>query len=79
MVLVSTAWDGPIPMSSGPSPSASLLEQESTTMSLEASLKPEGYAPAPIHLFPVGSSSRAAELEERLRLSLLMASTSKPF
>jgi hypothetical protein len=39
VVLVSTARDGLVPVSSGPSPSASLLEQESAIVSLEASLK----------------------------------------
>jgi hypothetical protein len=67
VVLVSTARDGLVPVSSGPSPSTSLLEQESATMSTL------------VHLFPSGSSSGAVELGERLLLSRPMASTSKPF
>jgi hypothetical protein len=50
VVLVSTARDGLVPMCFGPTLSASLLAQESATASLEASLKPEGSSPAPVHL-----------------------------
>jgi len=78
-VLVSIARDGLVAVSFGPSPSTSLLEQESATVSLEASLKFEGSALAPVHLFPGGSSSGAVELGERLRLSCPVAFTSKPF
>jgi hypothetical protein len=53
VVLDSTAQDGLDPMSSGPTLSASLLAQESTMVSLEASLKPEGSSPALVHLFSV--------------------------
>jgi hypothetical protein len=79
VVLVSTARDGLVPMSSGPTLSASLHAQESITASLKASLKPEGSSPAPVHLFSGGSSPRVAEVGERLRLSRPMASISKSF
>jgi hypothetical protein len=79
VVLVSIARDGLVPVSFGPSPLASLLQLESAIVSLEASLKPVGPAPAPVHLFPGGSSSWAVELGERIHLSRPMASTSKPF
>jgi len=46
---------------------------------LEASLKPEGSSLAPVHLFFGGSSSRVAEVGERLRLSCPMVSISKQF
>jgi hypothetical protein len=77
-VLVSTARDGLVHVNFGPSSSTSQLEQESK-VSLEASLKSKEFAPAPVHLFPSSSSSGAAELGERLRLSRPMASTSKLF
>jgi hypothetical protein len=79
VVLGSTARDGLVPVSFGPSLLASLLAQDSASASLEASLKPEESSPAPVHLFSSGSSSRAAEVGERLRLSSPMASISKPF
>jgi hypothetical protein len=50
VVLVSTARDGLVPVSSGPTLSESLLAQESATTSLEASLKLEGSSSAPVHL-----------------------------
>jgi hypothetical protein len=66
-------------VSSGPTLLASLVAQESATTSLEASLKLEGSSLAPVHLFFGGSSSRVAEVGERLRLSCPMASISKQF
>jgi len=62
VVLVSIARDGLVPVSSGPSLSASLLAQDSASASLEASLKPEGSSSAPVHLFSGGFSSGAAEV-----------------
>jgi hypothetical protein len=61
-VLVSTDQDGLVPVSSSPS-LTSLLKQESATVSLEASLKSKGSAPASVDLFPSGSSSGVAKLE----------------
>jgi len=69
VVLDYSARDGLDPVSSGPTLSSSLLAQESATTSLEASLKPEGSSPIPVHLFSNGSSLGAAELGERLCLS----------
>jgi hypothetical protein len=71
-VLVSTARDGLVHVNSGPSSSTSQLEQESI-VSLEASLKSEESSQTSVHFFPSGSSSRAAELGGRLRLSRPMA------
>jgi hypothetical protein len=79
VVLDYSARDGLDPVSSGPTLSSSLLAQESATTSLEASLKPEGSSPIPVHLFSNGSSLGAAELGERLCLSHPVASISKPF
>jgi hypothetical protein len=66
-VLASTARDGLVPVSSSLSLSASLLVYASA--SLEASLKLEGSSPALVHLFSRDSSSGAAKVGERLRLS----------
>jgi hypothetical protein len=75
VVLVSTARNGLVLVSSGPSPSESLLEQESAMVSMEASLKLEGFASALVHFFPSGSSSGADEMGERLRLSRPLATS----
>jgi hypothetical protein len=53
--------------------------QDSASASLEASLKLEAFSPAPVHLFSGGSSSRVAEVGERVHLSCPIALISKPF
>jgi hypothetical protein len=55
VVLVSTARDRLVPVSSSPTLLACLLVQESATATLEASLKPEGSSPALVYLFSGGS------------------------
>jgi hypothetical protein len=53
--------------------------QDSASASLEASLNLEASSLALVHLFFGGSSSRVAEVGERLHLYCPMALISKPF